>query len=252
MTKKAVGLLFTIFLLSLTHVAKAEPSGYVSTLLYSAQNKHSTKDVVSFSGGNFQISGEKLSMPNITSFSFVNAISCKDTIVFIVGENQLTKVLDVDSLLKPQGEEQLMLDAKDALAYKTIDNMEENTDGDYDVPYLFLMDPKDTLQYITTFPIQKPYTYELCTARFAWDSQLEMCRLVKDNVVFIDSESLVLEMHDKETSRYRYLCNTWALDQFQSEWTQRSNTRAGCWHYLATRIIFIDKKVHCIDFEYIK
>ena len=388
-----------------------------------------------FSGADFQISGERLSMPNITSFSFVNAISCKDTIVFIVDENQLTKVLDVDSLLKPQGEEQLMLDAKDALAYKTIDNMEENTDGDYDVPYLFLMDPKDTLQYITTFPIQKPYTYELCTARFAWDSQnkiatkifdairrlnldtivqknekynyiwlvitsledssgpierwhklsllikfegvkpnlcllttdvntiqkpeniwswydlhsvmnndnntfdfdvlsdsiesrqvayalekgdsvlmydiknynfnklrkcsgllkklrsrnaccctetkndtiilldmtncegmtyysqawntkrpgeIEMCRLVKDNVVFIDSESLVLEMYDKETSRYRYLCNTWALDQFQSEWTQRSNTRAGCWHYLVTRIIFADKKVHCIDFAYIK
>lgn len=80
-----------------------------------------------FSGADFQISGERLSMPNITSFSFVNTISCKDTIVFIVDENQLTKVLDVDSLLKPQGEEQLMLDAKDALAYKTIDNMEENT-----------------------------------------------------------------------------------------------------------------------------
>lgn len=90
----------------------------------------------------------------------------------------------------------------------------------------------------------------------AWNTkrpgELEMCRLVKDNVVFIDSESLVLEMYDKETSRYRYLCNTWALDQFQSEWTQRSNTRAGCWHYLVTRIIFADKKVHCIDFEYIK
>ena len=34
MTKKAVGLLFMILLLSLTHVVKAEPSGNVLTLPY--------------------------------------------------------------------------------------------------------------------------------------------------------------------------------------------------------------------------
>lgn len=221
--------------------------------------------------------------------------------------------------------------------------MEENTDGDYDVPYLFLMNPKDTLQYIITFPIRKPYTYELCTARFAWYSQNKIATKIFDAIRRLNLDTIVqknekynyiwlvitsledasdpierwhklsllikfegvkpnlclvttdvntiqnpeniwswYDLHsvlnndnntfdfdvlsDSIESRqvayamekgdsvlmYDNLCNTWALDQFQSEWTQRSNTRAGCWHHLATRIFFTDKKVHCIDFEYIK
>lgn len=78
-----------------------------------------------------------------------------------------------------------------------------------------------------------------------------MYRFLKDSVVYIDEELLILAKYDEEKIRYRQLCNDWRPDIFQKEWTQRSESRTGCWSYLVTRIIFADDKVLKIDFEYI-
>lgn len=89
----------------------------------------------------------------------------------------------------------------------------------------------------------------------AWNTQrkeeLQMYRFLKDSVVYIDEELLILAKNDEEEIRYRQLCNDWRPDIFQKEWTQRSESRTGCWSYLVTRIIFADDKVLKIDFEYI-
>ena len=155
---------------------------------------------ISIEGGDFFAGGKNANLHNILSVPYLAAQKRNDTLVVVLESRQLEQWLNLDSICMPRTEERIKLDIKHTCLYKSVEDMEHNTDGGYDVPYLFLMNEKDTLQYIITFPISKPYTYELCTARFANDSHNNIARTIYQSVQRLGINTIV-----RENADYNYI-----------------------------------------------
>lgn len=169
-------------------------SSDVLTKSLSDEKENNKTDIDSIFEGTFSAGDEKVNLCNILSVPYLEAQRNNDTLIVVLENERLKQWLPLDSICMPQTEEQIKIDSKHSWIYRSVEDMEHNTDGDYDVPYLFVMNNKDTLQYIITFPINKPYTYELCTARFANDSQNNIARTIFQTVQSLGVNTIIEDM----------------------------------------------------------
>lgn len=164
----------------------------------SSDEKEDTE--ISIWGEDFSVEGKNVNLHNILSVPYLAAQKRNDTLAVVLESRQLEQWLNINSIRMPRTEEQIKLGVKHTCFYKSVEDMEHNTDGNYNVPYLFLMNDKDTLQYIITFPINKPYTYELCTARFADDSHNDIARTIYQSVQRLGINTVI-----RENTDYNYI-----------------------------------------------
>lgn len=126
-----------------------------------------------FGTSNYCVKGKPIRIDNLIRLDYDNAIIANDTLIIVTKENKIWSVFDFRDIRKPTTERQLKDIMKDCRLIKTVDDseMEYNTDGDYEIPYLFFINSLDSIQYMITMPNKKPYSYEFCEARFDRKSQ---------------------------------------------------------------------------------
>lgn len=194
--KKLTVLLCALFMSIIMNLKGVNASVYYD----SSDEKEDTK--ISIWGEDFSVEGKNVNLHNILSVPYLAAQKRNDTLVVVLESRQLEQWLNLDSIRMPRTEEQIKSGVKHTCFYKSVEDMEHNTDGNYNVPYLFLMNDKDTLQYIYTFPRdeQPPYTYELCTARFASDSHNDIARTIHQSVQRLGINTVI-----RENTDYNYI-----------------------------------------------
>ena len=126
-----------------------------------------------FGVSNYSVKGIPTRIDSLIRIDYDNAITANDTLIIVTREDKVSPIFDFRDIRKPATEEQLKDIMKECRLIKTVDDseMKYNTDGDYEIPYLFFINALDSIQYMITMPNKKPYTYEFCEARFDRKSQ---------------------------------------------------------------------------------
>lgn len=125
----------------------------------------------------YSIVGRTANLGNLISLDYDKAIVSGDTLILVAEEKKFLSLIDFHDICKPKTEKRIRdLMGDGYKMYKTVEDsdMVHNTDGNYEIPYLFFINGQDSLQYMITFPIEeekKPYTYEFCEAIFLRNSK---------------------------------------------------------------------------------
>lgn len=189
-------------------------------LVFFSQDYIALKDVV-FA---HDIIGKSVKLGRFINLDYDNALVAGDTLIVVTKEEKVLPLIDFNDIRKPMTEKQitdLMGDGYKLL--KTVEDweMESNTDGNYEIPYLFFIQGKDSIQYSITFPYDKTlYTYEFCEARFCKKSH---------NVIAKKVFSALSELHvEKFVRKYPYYKYVWFI-QTETNTYKPSNPEEHSW-----------------------
>jgi hypothetical protein len=115
-------------------------------------------------------------------------------------------LLDFHEIRKPLTEPQLNEFFKKYKLSKPVKNseMESNTDGNYEIPYLFYTNERDSVMYEicqqSVINKKKPYTYEFCEAIIRRDSHNAIGQKVYGALSKLNMDSLI-----RKYPCYRYI-----------------------------------------------
>lgn len=118
----------------------------------------------------YYVCGELVDLGNMIRMEYDKALVAHDTLIIVVKEKSLLSLFDFNEIRKPLTEPQLNVLFKKYKLSRTVKNseMESNTDGNYEIPYLFYTDERDSVMYEicqqSVIDKKKPYTYEFCEA----------------------------------------------------------------------------------------
>ncbi len=167
------------------------------------------------------IVGKPIISSKSISLDYDHAIVSDDTLIFVTDEKKLLPLIDFHDIHRPKTEKQI----RDIMGngYKVLKTVEDsdlvnNTDGNFEIPYLFLVNKQDSLQYMMTFPFdyeKTPYTYEFCEAKFHKNSKNPIATTIANAL----SKCGIMDFV-KRYPRYKYiwLIPTSCEDDFR-EWS---------------------------------
>ncbi len=212
---------------------------------------HQTEDSVFFSQ-NFivlkdvifkhDIIGKTVNLGSFINLDYDNALVTGDTLIVVTKEEKVLPLIDFNEIKKPMTEKQitdLMGDGYKLL--KTVEDweIENNTDGNYEPPYLFYIKEQDTISYMITSPNES--TFEFCEAKFCKKSH---------NVIAKKIFSALSELHmEKFAKKYPYYKYVWFI-QTETNTNKPSNPEEHSWSVFVSLNDFKIKKVSLVSDGY--
>ena len=97
----------------------------------------------------YYVCGELVDLGNMIRMKYDKALVAHDTLIIVAEEKSLLSLLDFHEIRKPLTEPQLNEFFKKYKLSKPVKNseMESNTDGNYEIPYLFYTNERDSVMY---------------------------------------------------------------------------------------------------------
>lgn len=132
----------------------------------------------------YSIVGKTIRLGNSITLDYDNSVVSGDTLVLVTDEKNILPMIDFHDIYKAKTEKQIrniMGDGYKVLKTVKDDDMVNNVDGNYEIPYLFFISRQDSLQYMINFPydnLKTPYTYQFCEAIFYKNSKNPIAKTI--------------------------------------------------------------------------